>query len=256
MSTPSKRRKKNDYQSSPQTVRSLDFFFGKQKRESDLKTQGVAISAPTDNEDETKDAPSLPLNGSNLSDEELARKLQAEWNKKEETCENHRDGGHGPKSAGVHSPVEGGPSKADSSSHSKEEAPSMNGGGASNYFTGGQSDRKSVQSGKNTLSLQSIAVAEDSVTATVPFDESPLTFDPSKYLPELKKLWAAEGGDASYSLLTRCFILVNSTQSRIKIVDTLVNLLRTIIQGDPDSLLPTVWGWFFSMFEMLQLTYE
>lgn len=35
-------------------------------------------------------------------------------------------------------------------------------------------------------------------------------------------------------------MLVNSTQSRIKIVDTLVNLLRTIIEGDPDSLLPTV----------------
>ncbi|KAK5240405.1 hypothetical protein LTR16_010679, partial [Cryomyces antarcticus] len=31
------------------------------------------------------------------------------------------------------------------------------------------------------------------------------------------------------------------TQSRIKIVDTLVNLLRVIIEGDPDSLLPAVW---------------
>lgn len=251
MSTPSKRRKKNDYQSSPQTVRSLDFFFGKQKKESDLKTRGVAISAPTDNEDETKDAPSLGLNGSALSDEELARKLQAEWNKQEEICEHHQDGGNGLKSAGVNSPAEGGLSKADSSSHGKEEAPSMNGGGEPNSTTAGQPEGKSVQSGKNTLSLQSVAVAEDNVTATIPFDESPLTFDPSKYLPELKKLWAAEGGDASYSLLTRCFILVNSTQSRIKIVDTLVNLLRTIIQGDPDSLLPTVWEWFFSIFKRL-----
>jgi DNA ligase-1 len=41
--------------------------------------------------------------------------------------------------------------------------------------------------------------------------------------------------------LTRCFILINSTTSRIKIVDTLVNLLRTIIEGDPSSLLPAVW---------------
>lgn len=68
-----------------------------------------------------------------------------------------------------------------------------------------------------------------------------MTFDPSRYLPDLKNCWAAHSGEASYSLLTRCFILVNSTQSRIKIVDTLVNFLRTIIEGDPESLLPAVW---------------
>ena len=241
MSTPSKRRKKNDYQSSPQTVRSLDFFFGKQKKESDLKTQDLAVPAPTDKEDETKDTTSLGFNGSVLSDEELARKLQAEWNNQDEDFGNHHDGGHVIRPVGVQSPTVGGSLEAEGSSHGKEEAPSMNGGGVPSSTNGGQRDGDAVQSGKNTLSLQSVAVAEDNVTATVPFDESPLTFDPSKYLPELKKVWAAEGGDASYSLLTRCFILVNSTQSRIKIVDTLVNLLRTIIEGDPDSLLPTVW---------------
>jgi DNA ligase-1 len=36
-------------------------------------------------------------------------------------------------------------------------------------------------------------------------------------------------------------VLVNSTQSRIKIVDILVNLLRTIIEADPESLRATVW---------------
>ncbi|KAK8034265.1 DNA ligase I [Apiospora rasikravindrae] len=49
------------------------------------------------------------------------------------------------------------------------------------------------------------------------------------------------GGDASYALLTRCFILINGTTSRIKIVDTLVNCLRVIIEADPSSLLPAVW---------------
>jgi len=34
---------------------------------------------------------------------------------------------------------------------------------------------------------------------------------------------------------------VNSTTSRIKIVDTLVNFLRIIIEGSPTSLLPAVW---------------
>jgi DNA ligase-1 len=58
----------------------------------------------------------------------------------------------------------------------------------------------------------------------------------------LKKQWAQqEGGHITYALLTQGFILINSTQSRIKIVDTLVNLLRTIIEGDPESLLPAVW---------------
>jgi DNA ligase-1 len=91
------------------------------------------------------------------------------------------------------------------------------------------------------LGLQSLTSAEDTVTLTIPFDESPLTFQPSNYVPELQMRWAREGGHASYALLTRCFVLVNSTQSRIKIVDTLVNCLRTIIEGDPDSLLPAVW---------------
>lgn len=256
MSTPSKRRKKNDYQSSPQAVRSLDFFFGKQKKEGDLKAQEVAISAPTDKEDGAKDATSLGLNGNVVSDEELARKLQAEWNKQDEISENHQGGGHVTKSVDAHIPAEGSPFEAEGSSHGKEEAPSMHDGGALNPTSGGQPDGKTVQPGKSTLSLQSVAVAEDNVTATVPFEESPLTFDPSKYLPGLRKLWAAEGGDASYSLLTRCFILINSTQSRIKIVDTLVNLLRTIIEGDPDSLLPTVQKWSLDIFQRFQLSNE
>lgn len=102
---------------------------------------------------------------------------------------------------------------------------------------------------KNTLSLQSVTTSEDLVAATIPLDESPLTFEPSKYILALKKQWAAakSGGggsgdaSASYALLTRCFVLVNGTQSRIKIVDTLVNCIRILIEADPDSLLPAVW---------------
>jgi hypothetical protein len=93
---------------------------------------------------------------------------------------------------------------------------------------------------KNTLSLQSTGSAEDTISSNLPLDENPLTFDPAKYVIQLHGHWATEGSDASYALLTRCFVLVNSTQSRIKIVDTLVNLLRVIIETDPSSLLPTV----------------
>lgn len=83
-------------------------------------------------------------------------------------------------------------------------------------------------------------MAEDTVTTSIPLDESPLTFEPGKYVELLKQHWAKEGGDASYALLTTCFVLVSGTTSRIKIVDTLVNCIRILIEGDPDSLLPAV----------------
>jgi DNA ligase-1 len=93
----------------------------------------------------------------------------------------------------------------------------------------------------NTLLLQATGSSEDLISLEIPFDENPLTFDPKRYIPDLRTHWATHGQEASYALLTRCFVLVNGTQSRIKIVDTLVNFLRTIIEGDPDSLLPAVW---------------
>lgn len=95
--------------------------------------------------------------------------------------------------------------------------------------------------GKNVLSLQSMAEAEETASATIPLDESPLTFEPSKYMPALKKAWATEGGDASYALLTRCFVIVGGTTKRIKTVDSLVNCVRLLIEADPSSLLPAVW---------------
>ena len=100
--------------------------------------------------------------------------------------------------------------------------------------------------GKGTLSLQSTTTSKDTLTESIPLDESPLTFDPAQYIPQLKQHWASEGegegegGSATYALLTRCFVLVSGTTSRIKIVDTLVNCLRLLIEGDPDSLLPAV----------------
>ena len=93
----------------------------------------------------------------------------------------------------------------------------------------------------HTLSLQSAIGSEDDITPIVNFDQSPLTFDPSVYISHLQQQWAHEGGKATYALLTHCFVLVNQTQSRIKIVDNLVNLLRVLIEADPSSLLSAVW---------------
>lgn len=142
-----------------------------------------------------------------LSDEALARKLQEEWDQEE----NHP--GKEPATTTTTSTV------APSISTPDPEPPAK----------------------KNTLSLQSSAGTEDTISLSVPLDQSPLTFDSAKYAHELQSHWAAEGGDASYALLTRAFVLANATTSRIRIVDTLVNLLRVLIEGDPRSVLPAVW---------------
>ncbi|KAK3168097.1 hypothetical protein OEA41_004543 [Lepraria neglecta] len=240
MSTPTKRRKTNNHQPSPQTVGSLDFFFNKQK---DQKLKQVAEDASVqDNADlGSQEEKSKDVSTQHLTDEELARKLQAEWDQQDrgvgsagtETRDdpdfgfqmNSKDHATDDGELRNH---QGSPFKPENGTGGKEEAVNSQGlKGASNK--------------KDTLALRSAASAEDAISSSIPFDENPTTFDPSKYIPDLQKHWATEGGNASYGLLTRCFVLVNSTQSRIKIVDTLVNFLRTLIEGDPESLLPAVW---------------
>ena len=243
MATPTKRRKTNNLKSSPQTVGSLDFFFQKQKNvASGDKTAAVvqdgepAVGKTTEPNDATGPEHDVQM----LTDEDFARKLQSEWNAVERD-DNDSGGrntgvasGSGPregKSSGLHKDA-----ILDRQTGSPLTSPDVENDRVvvSNF----RSDREDAT--KDTLSLQSSASIQDTLSSTIPFDESPLTFDPSQYLPNLKAHWAKEGGDASYGLLTRCFILVNSTQSRIKIVDTLVNFLRTLIEGDPESLLPAV----------------
>lgn len=227
MSTPSKRRKKNDFQPSPQPVRSLDFFFGKQRQEQGtLKesqfeaSQSPNVSQPVTSNEAQADGP---------TDEEIARKLQDEWDQEERY--NRAD-----KASLSTDPLAESSFPSDCPPLCVVDTVSENG------QVGRLSAAGAVESVKKaTLSLQSVTTSDESITNDIPFDENPLTFQPTKYLPELQRLWALEGGgSASYALLTRCFVLVNSTQSRIKIVDTLVNFLRTIIEGDPGSLLSAV----------------
>ena len=230
MSSPAKRRKKNDFQSSLQPVRGLDFFFNKQKQDLGVASCDKKIIGSGTLRDDTESISPNNLKNDADNDEYLARQLQEEWNREGSAVVEVADGA---KDAGVHTeednkqedrPVETAALVDPLETHSVQRLP----------------HRNTETSKPATLSLQSATATEDTIIATIPFDEHPLNFNPSKYLPELQRLWAKEGGDASYNLLTRCFILVNNTQSRIKIVDTLVNLLRTIIEGDSDSLLPAV----------------
>jgi DNA ligase-1 len=157
-----------------------------------------------------------------LSDEALARRLQAEWNAQENAQDNT------PETASENISSLNENTQADLQINA---APS----------TSIPSSLPPVTPKKNTLSLQSSANTEDITSLAIPFDQSPQAFDASQYAAELQSHWASQGGGASYALLTRAFVLANATTSRIKIVDTLVNFLRVLIEGDPSSILPAVW---------------
>ncbi|KAI3395059.1 hypothetical protein diail_1816 [Diaporthe ilicicola] len=213
MASPAKKRKLNT--DSKQPSKGLEYFFAKQKH-----------NAP-DSVPEKPDGPVAPPNEQEQTDEELARKLQAEWDAEDNEAGQNNEAR--PELVEVDDVEQPNPPatevKTPETPGTPKEAPPS-------VFK---------QMGKNTLSLQSMADAEESVSATIPLDESPLTFEPAKYIPDLQKAWAAEGGNASYALLTRCFVLVGGTTKRIKTVDTLVNCVRLLIEADPDSLLPAVW---------------
>lgn len=192
MSSPAKKRKRNGDSSQP--TRSIQSFLKGQT------TEQINLKVP----DVTEQT---------LSDEALARKLQAEWNEQENTSTPTED-------TKSDTQINTAPSTLDS-----PVSPPV----------------PPVISKKSTLSLQSSAGTEDTISLAIPLDQSPQTFDASQYAAELRSHWATEGGDASYALLTRAFVLANATTSRIKIVDTLVNFLRVLIEGDPSSVLPAVW---------------
>jgi DNA ligase-1 len=226
MNSPSKRRKKNDGLGKP--VRSLDYFFAKQ----------TAKATPKDAPNNT--SPSEPLadqDNLGLADEEFARKLQEQWNKEDQQQAPNREPVEPVSSNELYEEPE--KTTADAAQDT-EERDGMSELPTREVTVGNTKPAQPTQK-KNTLSLQSTASEEDAITANIPFDQSPLEFEPANYIPELQKHWVNDGGHATYALLTRCFILVNSTTSRIKIVDTLVNLIRTIIESDPSSLLPAVW---------------
>ncbi|KAI1742726.1 ATP-dependent DNA ligase [Xylaria scruposa] len=214
MPSPTKKRKLNSDSKSSLPSRGLEYFFAKQRNQN-------GDSSPLQNENEpVKDATYL-AQGQEMTDEELARKLQAEWDREE---------------AGA---IAQQPTASQKLQAVKDELDPD--GALLEPTKPNPAETSHNGKGKGTLSLQSVAASVDTISESIPFDESPLIFDPSQYIPQLREHWAKDGGNASYALLTRCFVLVNGTSSRIKIVDTLVNCLRVLIEGDPESLLPAVW---------------
>ncbi|KAF4630601.1 hypothetical protein G7Y89_g7537 [Cudoniella acicularis] len=229
MASPAKKRKLNgDSKSSSAPSRNLDYFFGKQKKGIPARPANSAAKSVENGADMSA-----------LADEELARKLQAKWD------EEDAGGRMVAKKSGSPEGKESPTLFVLADTAVTETKADKNGNNMNGFRLELPEKEQKIASPsvktKSTLSLQAAGSTEDAISFNIPFDESPLTFEPAKYVQDLQGHWAAEGGDASYALLTRCFVLVNSTQSRIKIVDTLVNLLRVIIEGDQSSLLPTVW---------------
>jgi len=224
MASPAKKRKLNsDSKQTSIPTRGLEYFFAKQRQNGTSGELKKAGAAPSEG----------PISGSgekSMTDEELARKLQAEWDAEDDTPSSQN--GSTPAAIVDMLGAEGAEKTA--------ERPG-NGSATEHVRSPGPHSTLGGSNVKNTLSLSSLAATDDQASASLPLDESPLTFDPSEHIPQLKQSWSAEGGDASYALLTRCFILVSGTQSRIKIVYTLVNCIRVLIEADPSSLLPAVW---------------
>ncbi|KAJ9156749.1 DNA ligase [Coniochaeta hoffmannii] len=225
MASPAKKRKLNS--SSKQSAlptRGLEYFFAKQQKNGQ---SGLAATAAETADGDIENGQTGTGN-EKLTDEELARKLQAEWDNEArngQVIDQHQQ----PTATEVQPPSDAvesveAPEAVQPPSDNKSETPALQ-----------------LDQGKKTLSLSSAAATEDVAAASLPLDESPLTFEPSNHIPALQESWSTDGGDASYALLTRCFVLVNGTSSRIKIVDTLVNCIRLLIEGDPGSLLPAVW---------------
>ncbi|KAF7544743.1 hypothetical protein G7046_g9722 [Stylonectria norvegica] len=224
MSSPAKKRKLNN--GSKATVgqpKGLEYFFSKQ-RQNDIESK----SQPENSLSSVVTTDTI----AELTDEELARRLQAEWDQEVAVERQSDQSGSRSTPVGNDGPSLSQEAQSDPEVKAKFDLP---------LLPAKVEPRATDGISKPTLSLQSAGISEDTTSYSIPLDESPLTFQPSKYLGHLKEHWALEGGDASYALLTRCFVLVSGTASRIKIVDTLVNCLRVLIEGDPSSLLPAVW---------------
>lgn len=184
MGTPSKRRKKNDHQSSNQPVRGLDFFFGKQQAAQAAQTNGAGTSTTDPAND--GNAQGIVEAERPLTDEEYALKLQAEFDEQDRLlAANHTEGArdndeeekpsdgrhveeNGDKSLEVDDGVE---------KEVKEEHPPAEDIKAISW-TIPTINPFAAFGKKNTLSLQTATAEEDTISYTIPFDESPMTFDP------------------------------------------------------------------------------
>lgn len=221
MPSPSKRRKKSDQ--APLKGKTLDFFF---RKKSELKPPAPGSSV-----------------GDALTDELYARKLAEEWAKEDgirRVSDGHESGNLGLKRRRSISREHEHPKPGTKAQMGKQSDGKLHEGApeeeASHEKVAQLNTSNLPVPRKTEISMQAEQEIENTIDS-IPFDINPLEFDPDIY-ENLIENWPE--GKATYGLLTRAFVLVNATRSRIKIVDTLVNFLRTLIRLDSESLLAAV----------------
>ena len=266
MSSPAKRRKKNDHgKAIASPGRNLDFFFAKQRGadapsataqtvaqtanvsaelQALTSSNDIAVPGPQASSQLSSDA-GAGLSDAVLTDEEVARRLHEELNGVDGEGGNATDRGEVGEGSGASSALAQ-VAYQEPTISSRLGAQDQN--LVDNLYSIDDIEKPNhhaisklpLATKKETLSLQSTVAEQDKKSTEIPFDEFCLTFDPQKYISDLRREWDALGGNATYALLVQCFTLVSGTQSRIKIVNILVNFVRTLIEGDPESLLPAV----------------
>lgn len=249
--SPAKRRKKNPTQKTPIKTKPIDFFFKKQGESAISEKSGAPENANRGSvsplagkrvgnviEGGLGGEEDVPEHG--LTDEEYARKLAAEWGVEDAQIhvEANKEEESSGSSQGVKRKHDGSSPEPENPRSSPDEKTKIN-------STTIPAPRKPIETTLNPskdlpkakeVSPQADTAARN-IVDEIPFDKDPLSFDPEEYR-ELVKNWPE--GKATYAFLTRAFVLVDGTRSRIKIVDTLVNMIRTLIRLDPGSLLPAV----------------
>ncbi|KAF8423809.1 hypothetical protein EV426DRAFT_109618 [Tirmania nivea] len=242
MASPSKRRKKNDGSGAPAAgarERNLDFFFGRKgvaavaggMAEEKQKSEGREVDEGTETVQETEQRQE--------TDEELARRLHEEWNGAASASGsahmrgNRSGSGCGSRGNSVIAAV-----KEEVVVIREQEAASTGKGSSSLPPQQEALLSKPVVATNVPPTTLAPSLDAEAAHATIPLDQDPLKFSPELYTPLIHSF---PNSRATYALLTHCFVLITSTRSRIKIVDTLTNLLRMLIISDPTSLLPAVW---------------
>ncbi|EWC45233.1 hypothetical protein DRE_05960 [Drechslerella stenobrocha 248] len=212
--SPAKRRRKNDRTALPtKGPATLDYFFSRK---------------PTA-------LPKRPEPITGLTDEQLARKLQEQWDKEDVALGDGTDSV--PASQKSISEAQESKDLELAQRLQQEEDTTANEDGDEPSETGRIKEPINITPSDAKVQLED-KLEWDKLIEELPFDIDPLSFSPEDYAPLIESL---PEGRLTYGLLTRAFVLINSTRSRIKIVDTLTNFLRVAIACDPASLLPAVW---------------
>lgn len=230
--------------------RGVDFFFRKQEEK--VKTRSaneetVALFVQSDGED--GDERDVKKRRQEEEDEKFARELQEIEGRREiddeqfaqrlakdyEMADNYEYGINGDTETHVKSED----LKDDDDLYGHEVAPQQ-------PFTETRASNVKNKPSSEHVSPSKLTLDNPTSTSTtleeiysIPLDKDPLIFSPATDA-SIASTWLSSSG-TPYAFLTHSFILINSTRSRLKIVDYLVNTLRVIIHHDPTSLLPLVW---------------